>query len=181
MDLRGRRRGVARHCGDEPHTAKGYQSDFDILIVVNDSKLTDRAEHWAKLDDRLLREFSITGSLRTPVNFIVHSLQQVNDGLAHGRYFFMDIARDGIALYESDHVEFHQPKPKAPQAALKMAREYYDEWFPAAAGRRDTALYVTKPLPTTDFLIDVRLRTLTDSLKPVLWVPGFNIIFSSLK
>ncbi|GGN59287.1 nucleotidyltransferase [Novosphingobium indicum] len=129
---------------DEPHTAKGYQSDFDILIVVNDSKLTDRAEHWAKLDDRLLREFSITGSLRTPVNFIVHSLQQVNDGLAHGRYFFMDIARDGIALYESDDVEFHQPKPKAPQAALKMAREYYDEWFPAAAGRRDTALYVTK-------------------------------------
>ena len=35
-----------------------------------------------------------TGHLRTPVNFIVHSLQQVNDALTHGRFFFMDIARE---------------------------------------------------------------------------------------
>ena len=27
---------------DEPHTAKGYQSDFDLLIIVNDKRLTDR-------------------------------------------------------------------------------------------------------------------------------------------
>ena len=38
-------------------------------------------------------------TLHTPVNFIVHTLQAVNDGLARGRYFFMDIARDGISLY----------------------------------------------------------------------------------
>ena len=29
----------------EPHTAKGYQSDFDILIVVSSEKLTDMAEY----------------------------------------------------------------------------------------------------------------------------------------
>ena len=29
---------------DEPHTAKGYQSDFDLLIVVNDDRLTDRVQ-----------------------------------------------------------------------------------------------------------------------------------------
>jgi HEPN domain-containing protein len=54
----------------------------------------------------------------------------VNDGLAHGRYFFMDVARDGIALYQSDDTELHQPKPKTPHAALAMAREYFEEWFP---------------------------------------------------
>ena len=27
---------------DEPHTAKGYKSDFDLLVVVNDKRLTDR-------------------------------------------------------------------------------------------------------------------------------------------
>src|SRR3546814_21134505 len=27
---------------DEPHTAKGYQSDYDLLIIVNDKRLTDR-------------------------------------------------------------------------------------------------------------------------------------------
>ncbi|PTS90581.1 nucleotidyltransferase [Sphingomonas sp. HMWF008] len=127
---------------DEPHTAKGYQSDFDLLVIVNHDKLTDRVEFWSTAEDRLNRELAVTRTLRTPVNFIVHTLQEVNDGLAHGRYFFMDVARDGIALYESDSTELHEPKPKTPQQALAMAREYFGEWFPTAAGRLDTAKYV---------------------------------------
>jgi len=117
---------------DEPHTAKGYQSDFDLLIIVNNDKLTDRVEFWVNAEDRLNRELSITKTLRTPVNFIVHTLAEVNDGLAHGRYFFMDIARDGIALYQSEDTELHKPKPKTPPQALAMAREYFEEWFPSA-------------------------------------------------
>jgi len=127
---------------DEPHTAKGYQSDYDLLIIVNDKRLTDRAAYWSKAEERLIRELSITKTLRTPVNFIVHSLQEVNDGLAHGRYFFMDVASDGIALYQSDDTELHTPKPKTPSQALAMAREYFEEWFPAAAGRLETARFV---------------------------------------
>ena len=128
---------------DEPHTAKGYKSDYDLLIIVNDKRLTDRVKYWAKVDDRLMREYGIAGTLRTPVNFIVHTLQEVNDGLAHGRYFFMDVAKDGIALYESDDIELHEPKPKTPAQAHKMAQEYFDEWFPGGAGRLDTAKYTT--------------------------------------
>jgi len=127
---------------DEPHTAKGYQSDFDLLIIVDQKALTDRVLYWAKADERLIRELSITKSLHTPVNFIVHTLQEVNDGLAHGRYFFMDVARDGIALYEADDTELHTPKPKTPPEALLMAKEYFDEWFPSAAGLVDTSRYV---------------------------------------
>lgn len=117
---------------DEPHTAKGYKSDYDLLIIVNDKRLTDRVKFWAKVDDRLMREYGITGTIKTPVNFIVHTLGEVNEGLAQGRYFFMDIARDGIALYESDDTELHEPKPKTPHAALAMAREYFEEWYPSA-------------------------------------------------
>ena len=126
---------------DEPHTAKGYQSDFDLLIVVNDKRLTDRVEYWAKGDERLIRELSVTRTLRTPVNFIVHTLQEVNDGLAHGRYFFMDVAKEGIALYQSDDSELPEPKPKTPEQALAMAPEYFEEWFPAANKRFDGAKF----------------------------------------
>lgn len=124
---------------DEPHTAKGYQSDFDLLIIVNDKRLTDRVEYWSKLDDRLIRELSVTKTLRTPVNFIVHTLGEVNDGLAHGRYFFMDVAKDGIALYQSEDSELHEPKPKTPDQALCMAKEYFEEWFPTAMQRFELA------------------------------------------
>ncbi len=115
---------------DEPHTAKGYQSDYDLLIIVNDKRLTDRVEYWARAEERLIRELSITKTLRTPVNFIVHTLQEVNDGLAHGRYFFMDVAHEGIAVYQADDSELHEPKPKTPTQALAMAREYFEEWLP---------------------------------------------------
>jgi len=37
---------------DEPHTAKGYRSDFDLLIIVSDKRLIDKVDVWSKLDDR---------------------------------------------------------------------------------------------------------------------------------
>ncbi len=117
---------------DEPHTAKGYQSDFDLLVVVNQRELTDRVAYWEQADARLIRELSITRTLHTPVNFIVHSLQEVNDGLAHGRYFFMDVARDGIALYQSDDQPLRNPTPKTPEQAYELAKEYFEEWLPSA-------------------------------------------------
>ena len=129
---------------DEPHTAKGYQSDYDLLIIVNDKRVADRVNYWLKLEERLNRELAITGTLHTPVNFIVHTLQEVNDGLAHGRYFFMDVARDGIVLYQSDDKPLHTPKPKTPEQALAMAKEYFEEWLPAAEGRVKLARYAVE-------------------------------------
>jgi uncharacterized protein len=116
---------------DEPHTAKGYQSDFDLLIIVNHQKLTDRVAFWSGAEDRLNREMAITKALRTPVNLIVHSLHEVNDGLSQGRYFFMDIAREGIALYQSDEQELAEPKPRTRSEALALAKEYFEEWLPS--------------------------------------------------
>jgi HEPN domain-containing protein len=43
----------------------------------------------------------------------------------------MDVARDGIAIYQSEDSELAEPKPKTPDQALAMAREYFEEWFPA--------------------------------------------------
>ena len=126
----------------EPHTAKGYQSDFDLLIIVNQSDVTDRATYWYRADERLIREQTIKGAIGTPTNFIVHSLQEVNNNLAEGRFFFMDIAKEGVAIYQADDTELSRPKPKTPAASLAMAREYFDEWFPSAAGHLDTARYV---------------------------------------
>lgn len=121
---------------DEPYTKRGYQSDYDLLIIVNQKELTDRIEYWEKAADRLDREWSILHRLTAPVNFIVHTLQEVNDGLAHGRYFFMDIERDGIALYQVDNSELHKPRPKTPQQAYDMAKEYFDQWFGLAVSSR---------------------------------------------
>lgn len=116
----------------EPHTKVGKHSDYDILIIVNDERLTDWETYWANLSKRFRLEYLITRKFMSPVQFFVHSLDQVNDMLIHGRYFFMDIAHEGIALYESDDIKLAEPQPKTPTQALHMAREYYERWIPSA-------------------------------------------------
>ncbi|EJL33762.1 HEPN domain-containing protein [Novosphingobium sp. AP12] len=115
----------------EPHTIKGYRSDFDILVIVNNKRLTD-PKFWYGLETHLQEEFTNT-VMRTPVSLIVHSLQEVNNDLAQGRYFFVDIAREGVILYESDTKALRKPIAKTPADALAQAREYYDSWYPDAA------------------------------------------------
>lgn len=109
-----------------------YFSDFDLLVVVNHEDLTDVSEFWSKTEDRLVEEVSAGTKLRTPVSVIYHSLGEVNEKLGLGRYFFMDIVREGIVLFEEPGYPFAEPRPLSPEEALRETRDYYDEWFGSA-------------------------------------------------
>lgn len=111
---------------DEPEN--GYQSDYDLLVVVSHEDLTDIADYWYVAEDRILRDPFI----QRPVNIIVHSLSEVNHALARGEYFWVDIARDGIALYELPCHPLATPMPLTPDDAYRMAKEYFDYWLPLA-------------------------------------------------
>jgi predicted nucleotidyltransferase/HEPN domain-containing protein len=115
---------------DEPEN--GYQSDFDLLVVVNHDDLTDIAHYWYVAEDRILRDAEI----QRPVNIIVHSLDEVNQSLKRGEYFWVDIARDGIVLYELPCHPLATPMPLTPVDAYNMADAYFVEWL----DKVDTAL-----------------------------------------
>jgi len=115
---------------DEPHTRKGYRSDYDLLIVVNNRKLTEFATYWAKAQDRLLRDRGV----KTLTNFVVHSRREVNTALREGQYFFSDIRRDGIVLYELDDEPLAESRPLAPRDAWKVAMEHFTNHFSFASG-----------------------------------------------
>lgn len=111
---------------DEPEN--GYQSDYDLLVVVSHEDLTDIAHYWYVAEDRILRDPAI----ERPVNIIVHSLDQVNSALKRGEYFWVDIARDGIALYELPCHPLATPMPLTPTDAYRMAQGYFDRWQTSA-------------------------------------------------
>ena len=113
----------------------GYFSDYDILVVVSDERLTDTLEYWAKADEHLTREVTIAKRIGAPVNFIVHSIADVNDQLQRGRPFFIDIVRDGVVLYDAGGHEFAPPTDLPAAAAKAEATKYYEEWY-SSAGRR---------------------------------------------
>jgi predicted nucleotidyltransferase/HEPN domain-containing protein len=109
-----------------------YFSDYDLLVIVDREPLTDVPEFWAKTEERLLADLAAGQELRTPVSLIYHSLDDVNEKLRLGRYFFIDIVRDGIVLFEEPGFALAEPQPLSPAEALRETREYYEEWFETA-------------------------------------------------
>jgi predicted nucleotidyltransferase/HEPN domain-containing protein len=109
-----------------------YFSDYDLLVIVDREELTDVPEFWAKTEQRLLEELASGTQLRTPVSLIYHSLDDVNEKLGLGRYFFIDILREGILLFEEPGHSFAEPRPLSPAEALKETQDYFDEWFESA-------------------------------------------------
>ena len=129
---------------DERHTTKRYRSDFDLLIIVNNRKLTDFTEYWQKADDRLLHMREV----ETPVRFIVHSRREVNTALTLGQYFFVDIRRDGIVLYELDDEPLAEPKPRSKEEEYRIAKKHFEDRFSfAVALMDDVALHTQKNRP----------------------------------
>lgn len=115
--------------GDWVEDPKGrYFSDYDILVVVNHDDLADLEEFWDRPDQTFLREYASGERLRTQPNFVVHSLDDVNEKLRLGRYFFTDILRDGITLFEEDGFPFAAPEVLSPQNAHSETRAYFEKW-----------------------------------------------------
>jgi HEPN domain. len=63
-------------------------------------------------------------------------MQEVNQALRRGEYFWVDIIRDGIALYELPNHPFAAPKPMTANEAFEMATEY----FSVHLGKVDAAI-----------------------------------------
>ncbi|MBD9498270.1 MULTISPECIES: nucleotidyltransferase and HEPN domain-containing protein [Ensifer] len=114
---------------DEVHTGKGYRSDFDLLVIVNNRKLTDFTAYWNNAADRLLNDRMLKG---IQVSLIVHSRREVNEELKRGKDFFCDIRQQGIVLYELDSEPLAEPRPISLQQQLEIAQEYYRERCSAA-------------------------------------------------
>ncbi len=118
---------------DEPFTMKGYRSDFDLLVIVNNRKLCDYATYWYKAADRIIRDQQI----ETPVSFIVHSRREVNTYLKEGQYFFSDIRKEGVVLYELDDEPLAEPVALTPEERLRVAREHFEMKMSFAKGLYD--------------------------------------------
>ena len=124
--------------GDWVHDPVGrYFSDFDLLVIVDHEDLTD-GEFWFDATNRTMPG---EGEIRTPVSIIVHSLDDVNEQLDRGRYFFADILRDGVILYDTTGAKLHKPADIKAKAALAEAEGYFAEWMSSAASFSKVAAF----------------------------------------
>jgi predicted nucleotidyltransferase len=100
-----------------------YMSDFDILVIVRSHKLVTSSDTWHHVGARARR------LVHTWTNLIVESIETVNKALAHGHYFFSDIKKEGVLLYDSGEFEFARPRKLDPRERRGLARAHFKQRF----------------------------------------------------
>lgn len=104
-----------------------YFSDYDVLVIVKSPKVVEKHDLWSAVEQRAARH---TG--QTELTLIVHDVEDVNRQLELGQYFFSDIKKEGIVLYDAGGITLTEAKEKAPEERRRYARQNYEQWFESA-------------------------------------------------
>src|SRR5262249_32362586 len=105
----------------------GYRSDFDLLAIVASEELARDIQIWSQLSQKCR---PLAG--RPPITLIVHDIKEVNHELRLGQYFFIDILREGVLLYNSRRSQLASPKALTPIDRLKLGLINFRYWFTSA-------------------------------------------------
>ncbi|HEU5054500.1 MAG TPA: HEPN domain-containing protein [Hanamia sp.] len=103
-----------------------YTSDYDFLVVMKDSP-----QKAYELDDEITTRAEKIGP---PVNVEIHDIEFINEGLSFGQYFFSDIVKEGILLFDSGNTHFATPKSLSQKEQKIIAENYFDIWFERGLG-----------------------------------------------
>ncbi|WP_176722246.1 HEPN domain-containing protein [Candidatus Thiosymbion oneisti] len=110
-----------------------YQSDFDLLVVTETPRQASKIEQNSQLAQRLIKTIH-----RTPISLIAEDIQFVNRRLRKSQYFYIDILREGVLLYDSGKFQLAEPIEITPKERKRLAEEDFNYWFSSASNFFDT-------------------------------------------
>lgn len=105
-----------------------YQSDYDLLIVIKTGSISEQHH----LEDAIMTATENIPEIKTPVSPIVHDIQFINQRLRKAQYFFSDIKKQGIVLYDSGQVELAASRELNNKERYHLAKEDFEYEFPKA-------------------------------------------------
>ncbi len=111
----------------EDHITYEYKSDIDILAVTETHGQASSIKIWDKVD-RLINDCKRS----TSVSIISHDINEFNKKLEMGEYFFIDIKKEGVMLYDSGKFSLAKPKKLSNEERKVVAKEDFDYWFESA-------------------------------------------------
>lgn len=106
-----------------------FQSDLDILVV------TEKGEPWKqerKLGRSVNKKYeAIFAERRHPSpQIIVENIHALNKALGEKRYFYTDVVKDGIVIYDNQKFQLAPPRDLSYREIKDIAQEEFDEVFP---------------------------------------------------
>jgi len=112
----------------EGHITYEYKSDYDILVVVKEKADAQRLNLWRHVEAVIHH----TRTIKTWVTIIVHGLDEVNSELSMGQYFFTDIKKEGVLLYDSKRFKLAKARKLSPEERKQTAQQDFNYWFKSA-------------------------------------------------
>ncbi len=109
----------------EDHVTYEYKSDYDILVVPKDP----RDAYRRGTEDKLESQISKAHASKTWINIILHDIDFLNNKIEFGEYFFADIYKQGIMLYDSGETKLAKPRKLSSEERKNLAIEDYKIWF----------------------------------------------------
>lgn len=107
-----------------PESKSGHISDYDILVVTEKKEVAIDATLWAKISEAL-QNLSLSASPK----LISHDIVELNKKLSEGQYFFSDIKKEGILLFDTKKYALADEKKLSPQEKQKVAKDHFGHWF----------------------------------------------------
>ncbi len=121
----------------EGHITYSYESDLDILVVTKSPKYRGLkgASFESDLTKRLERKGLRGKTFGAPwVTFVVEPIKYLNQQLEKSQYFFSDIKKEGILLYDSGEFTLAEPKDLNWKERRQIAKDDFAQWIPRAIG-----------------------------------------------
>lgn len=132
---------------DSKGTEHEYRSDYDILVVTKNNP-----HNTNEIDGQISSQIP---NNYPELNLEIHEIDYINEGLEFGQYFFSDIVKEGILLFDTKSVEFAEPKVLTGAEKKEIAQRYFDIWFPKGSNFLDlvTSEFVKKDIKIAAFLL----------------------------
>jgi predicted nucleotidyltransferase/HEPN domain-containing protein len=108
----------------KPDRKSGHVSDYDILVVTARKAVALDASLWHRISDKCVKL-----NLSAYPRIITHDIDALNIKLAKGQYFFTDIKKEGVVLYDSGKFELSSEGKLSAKERQRIAQDYYDEWY----------------------------------------------------
>ena len=116
---------------EDNYTEKGntyeYKSDYDLLIVLSKNGHANSDTLTQSITNRLIEL-----KLKTLVHPIYHGIEFVNHELREGSYFFGDIKKEGIFLFNTSRYTLENKRDMSTTEVQAKAQRDFDKWFKSA-------------------------------------------------
>ena len=112
-----------------PDRKTGHVSDYDILVVTSKKEVALANYLWDMIKQKCQR-YNFSAHPR----IITHDIIELNIKLAQGQYFYSDIKKEGIVLFDSKKFQLAEQKELKMEERRKIQQDYFDHWFDRTKG-----------------------------------------------